>query len=60
MTEPEIVEEKESEPKQPVDEVVEPAVEAVKQDEPKEPELVEELTEEKQREKLHQTRKKRS
>jgi len=50
MTEPEILEEKESEAKQPADEAVEPAVEAVKQDEPKEPELVEELTEEKHEE----------
>ena len=50
MTEPEILEEKESEAKQPADEAVETAVEAVKQDEPKEPELVEELTEEKHEE----------
>ena len=50
MTEPEIVEEKESDAKEPADEAVEPAVEVVKQEEPKEPELVEELTEEKHEE----------
>ena len=50
MTEPEIVEEKESDAKEPADEAVEPAVEVVKQEEPKEPELVEKLTEEKHEE----------
>ena len=50
MTEPEIVEEKESDAKEPADGAVEPEVEAVKQDELKEPELVEELTEEKHEE----------
>jgi DNA repair protein RadA len=45
MTEPEIGEKKESDAKESADVVVEPAVEAVKQDEP-EPDLVEELTEE--------------
>ena len=50
MTEPEIVEEKESDAKELDDEAVGPTVEAVKQDEPKEPELVEELIIEKHEE----------
>ncbi len=52
MTEPEIVEEKEPDPKEPADEAVEQvqAVEAVKQDEPEKPELIDELTEEKHEE----------